>query len=71
MSDIIGRIEGFFSRAGAEVRTGTATEVFGAIGIAGILEIISVIISIIEIKAVNNIEVKALSFYIKYNKIVL
>jgi len=39
LSDITGRIEDFFSKAGVEVGTGTAIGVFGVVEIVGVLEI--------------------------------
>ena len=56
LSDIIGRIEDFFSKARARAGAGTrtATEVFRAIGIAGILKIAGVIVEAVEIRAASD-----------------
>jgi hypothetical protein len=45
--------------------------VFKAIKIISILKIIEIIIRVIKIKTIKGIDLKALSFYIKYNKIIL
>jgi hypothetical protein len=56
LSDIIGRIEDFFSKAGVEAGAGigTAIGVFGTIGIVGILEIAGVIVGAVETGAASD-----------------
>jgi len=71
LSDIIGRTEDFFSKAGVGVGVRAvavaATGVFETVEIAGILEIIGAVIRIVEIEAVSDVE----SFHTKHSKAVL
>jgi hypothetical protein len=61
LSDTIGRIEGFLSGAGVGIEIETATGVFGAVGIAG------VIVGAVEIRAARG----AVSSYARHSKVVL
>ena len=61
LSDIIGYIEDFFSKAGAGVWTGTATGVFGVVEIAGVLEIADAVVGVVEIGAASDAGLEASS----------
>jgi hypothetical protein len=54
LSDMTGRTEGFFSKAGAGVGTGTETGAFGTVEIAGVLEIVEPIAGAVEIGAATD-----------------
>jgi hypothetical protein len=66
LSEITGRVEDFFSKAGVEARTG----VFGAVGIVGILKIAGVIIGAVETGAARGVGLEA-SFCARHGKTVL
>ena len=71
LSDIIDYIKGFLSEAGIRVRIRIIIRVFKTVEIIRILEIVNVIINIIKMKIIKSVDLKALSFYIKYNIIIL
>jgi hypothetical protein len=61
LSDITGRTKDFCLKAGAGAGTGTVTEVFGTIKIAGILKIAGVIAGAVETGATSDVGLEASS----------
>jgi hypothetical protein len=66
----LGYVEGFFSEARVEagVGTGTATRVFGTVGIAGILGIVEVIMRAVEIGGASGRGLEALFSCARHSK---
>jgi hypothetical protein len=71
LSNIISRIEDFFSEAGTKAGIETAIGVFKTVKIVGIFKIVRVIIKAVEIGAAGDIGLKASSSYARHSKIVL